>query len=202
MARRRARSGRFQKSFARIFLVALLGLIGYGAKSMGWLPNGPAALESHTHPTVSGPDGVAVVERVVDGDTLVIRGGERIRLIGVDTPETKHPDKRAQPFGQEAFEFTRRMAEGKQVQIRFDPGESKDRYGRTLAYVYVDGELLNERLIREGLGRAILNYPFSADMKMVFRNAESAARSARRGVWSQPRPAIDLGEQPSSNRAG
>jgi micrococcal nuclease len=143
-----------------------------------------------------------LVERVVDGDTLVIAGGDRVRLIGVDTPETHHPSKPPQPYGQEAFEFTRRMVEGKWVELRYDPGETKDRYGRTLAYVYIDGRFLNETLIQQGLARALTNYPFSSSMKSRFRAAEAQAKSARRGVWSLPQSPFDVTSQPSGKKAG
>src|SRR5207247_736210 len=80
-----------------------------------------------------------VVERVVDGDTLLLQSGERVRLIGVDTPEIKHPKKPVEYFGKEASAFTRRMVEGKRVRLEFDQGNAarghKDRYQRTLAYV-------------------------------------------------------------------
>ena len=76
------------------------------------------------------------VERVVDGDTLVLDGGERVRLIGVDTPETVHPSKPVEAFGKEASAFTRRTAEGRSVRLEYEPRTARtDRYGRTLAYV-------------------------------------------------------------------
>jgi len=78
------------------------------------------------------------VDRVVDGDTIVLSDGKKVRLIGVDTPETKHPNKPVEYFGKEATEFTRRMCEGKQVRLEYDQ-EKIDRYGRTLAYVFVLG---------------------------------------------------------------
>jgi micrococcal nuclease len=157
---------------------------------------------------VAGADGLdsgdhlVLVERVVDGDTLVLAGGDRVRLIGVDTPETHHPTKPVQPFGPEAYEFTRGKVEGKHVQLKFDPGETKDRYGRTLAYVYVEGEFLNELLIRQGLARALTNYPFSSEMKQVFRTAEAQAKAAKRGVWSLPQSPFDVTTKPSTKKAG
>src|SRR4030066_595806 len=77
--------------------------------------------------------------RVIDGDTIVVTIGgqeEKVRLIGVDTPETVHPNKPVEYFGKEASEFTRRMVEGKQVSLEYD-WQRKDKYGRTLAYVYL-----------------------------------------------------------------
>jgi endonuclease YncB( thermonuclease family) len=65
-----------------------------------------------------------VVERVIDGDTLVMEKGERVRLIGVDTPETKHPRKPVEHFGKEAAAFTKRMVEGKRVRLEFDPANA------------------------------------------------------------------------------
>lgn len=128
-----------------------------------------------------------VVERVVDGDTFMIRAPEktRVRLIGVDTPETVKPDHPVEPFGPEAGALTRQWIEGRSVVLEFDR-EKRDKYGRLLAYVWVDGKMLNEELLRQGLGRALLQYNFSAERKEVFRRAEAEARAARRGIWSLP----------------
>ena len=110
-------------------------------------------------------------------------GGTRIRLLGVDTPETKRPDTPIQPFGSEAYEFSRDHVEGRYVRLEFDK-ERHDRYGRVLAYVYRDDWLLNEALIRAGLGRAITNHPYSESMKRRFRAAQRDARRERLGIWS------------------
>jgi micrococcal nuclease len=123
------------------------------------------------------------VERVIDGDTLMLEGHVRVRLIGVDTPETKHPHKPVQPLGPEATEFTRRQVEGRDVTLAFDR-ERRDRYGRVLAYVYVDGKLLNEEIIRAGFSRAQTQYKFERVMALRFQQAEDEAREAGRGIWS------------------
>ncbi len=105
------------------------------------------------------------VQRVVDGDTLVLGTGERVRLIGVNTPETKHPQKPVEAFGKEASEFTKRMVEGKLVRLEFDPlssrrSDGKDRYSQTLAYVFLqDGTHLNAEIIRQGYGFAVSSSP-------------------------------------------
>lgn len=143
------------------------------------------------------PDRTYVVERVIDGDTLLLRGGERVRLLGVDTPETVHPRIPVEPFGPEASRYTERRVEGKTVRLGFDK-ERRDRYGRLLAYVYVEGSLLNEELIREGYSEAQLEYPYSNAMKRLFREAEAEARAANRGVWSVP----ERDEAASRRRAG
>ena len=85
----------------------------------------------------------AVVERVIDGDTIKVRVDDQthtVRLIGADTPETKHPTEAVQLFGQEASAFTTAALEGRPVQLETDrTGETVDRYGRLLRYVYLDG---------------------------------------------------------------
>jgi endonuclease YncB( thermonuclease family) len=126
------------------------------------------------------------VERVVDGDTLVLEGGERVRLLGVDTPETVHPNKPVEHFGKEASAFTRRVAEGQRVRLQGDAiASSHDRYRRRLAYVYLpDGKLLNLEIIRQGYGFAYTRFPFARLEQ--FRAAEREAREQRRGLWAEP----------------
>src|SRR6266540_2534149 len=95
------------------------------------------------------------VQRVVDGDTLLLGTGERVRLLGVNTPETVHPQKAVEAFGKEASAYTKRMVEGKLVRLEFDPvagrrNDGKDRYSRTLAYVFLqDGTHLSAEIIRQ-----------------------------------------------------
>ncbi len=124
------------------------------------------------------------VVRVIDGDTLLLDGRERVRLIGVDTPESVRPDRPQERFGAEASAFTQRMAERKQIWLEYDPQVGrKDDYGRTLAYVYLaDGTLLNREIIRQGFGYAYMHFPFSR--KKEFRAAEREAREQRRGLWT------------------
>ena len=124
---------------------------------------------------------VVRVKRVVDGDTLLLSSGERVRLIGVDTPETKHPQKPVQYFGKEAYHFTKRMAEGKEVHLEFD-WQRRDKYNRLLAYVYLlDGTFLNAEIIKQGYGFAYTRFPFK--YLEEFRRYEREARENRRGLW-------------------
>lgn len=123
------------------------------------------------------------VLRVVDGDTLLLADGHRVRLLGVNTPETRHPARPAEPWGVEATEFTRRFVEGRTLSLRFDR-ERLDRYDRFLAFAYAEGEFLNEELIRAGMSRAETRFPYSEAMKRRFRAAEEEAREAKRGIWS------------------
>ncbi len=125
------------------------------------------------------------VARAVDGDTLLLENGARVRLIGVDTPETVHPDLPPEPGGAAASAFTQQAVGGRSVELTFDR-ERQDRFGRFLAYVWLDGKLLNEELIRQGYGRATLQYNYSPSMKRRFKQAQTAARQERLGIWTQP----------------
>ena len=174
-----------------------LAIVGSAALLAAALLAGPQATEADE------PRELREVARVIDGDTLVLDGGERVRLIGVDTPETVHPNKPVERFGKEASAFTRRQADGKKVRLEYDPGTGrKDRYGRTLAYIYMpDGTLLNLEIIRRGYGHAYTRFPFSRMDE--FRAAEREAREAGRGLWAdapqqqepdlekRPRPPVD-----------
>ena len=79
---------------------------------------------------------IASVKKVVDGDTLLLTNGEYVRLIGVDTPETKHPQKPVEYFGKEAFQFTKGMVEGKEVRLEYDQTR-RDRYNRILGPMFI-----------------------------------------------------------------
>jgi micrococcal nuclease len=128
----------------------------------------------------------AHVARVIDGDTLALDDGERVRLIGVDTPETVHPSKNVQPFGKQATAFTRGLVLGKRVRLDYDPANAhdghKDKYRRTLAYVFLpDGSLLNAEIIRQGYGFAYTRFPFQRLDE--FRRYEREAWEESRGLW-------------------
>lgn len=126
-------------------------------------------------------EGFYICTRVVDGDTIVLDGKEKVRLIGVDTPETVHPSKPVEYFGKEASAFTKRVVEGKRVRLEYD-WERIDKYGRTLAYVYLeDGTFVNLEIVRQGYGHAYTKYPFK--YMEEFRQAERQARENNRGLW-------------------
>lgn len=127
----------------------------------------------------------AKVVRVVDGDTIKvdINGEEAtVRMILVDTPETKHPDKPVQPFGQEATDFAVETLEGEDVALELDVSE-RDRYGRILAYVWIGDKMFNEMLLERGLARVAV---FPPDIKYVdqFREIQSKAQEEEIGIWS------------------
>ncbi len=141
-------------------------------------------LEQLTNPVRRGQ-----VIRVIDGDTIKVDVDgihEKVRLIGIDTPETKDPRKPVQYFGLEAAQYTDRHLRNKTVRLEFDQNNAhighRGRYGRLLAYVYVGGELFNLQIIRDGYAHAYTKYPFS--MMEEFRQAEREAQRAERGLWS------------------
>ncbi|MDI3517663.1 MAG: hypothetical protein PWP37_1575 [Thermotogota bacterium] len=135
----------------------------------------------------------ATVQYVVDGDTIEVELGnthERVRLIGVDTPETVHPEKPVEYFGEEASKFTSSLLKkGSEVLLTFD-FERRDNYGRLLAYVWlnVDNQwiLLNVTLILNGYGRAYTYFPFREDYMSIFTEAEEYASNHGLGMWKHP----------------
>lgn len=132
----------------------------------------------------------AVVVRHVDGDTVYVsiprppRGVKRyesVRFIGVDTPETVHPQKIVERFGKESSEFTRGYLLNQPVLLAFD-WQLRDRYDRLLAYIYlVDGSCFNATLVREGYAHAYTRFPFQ--FLDQFRVLEREAREQGRGLW-------------------
>jgi micrococcal nuclease len=131
-------------------------------------------------------DATVTVSRVVDGDTIevspTVNGNGEVRLIGMDTPETKDPSEEVEPLGPEASAFATDALTGKSVGLEFDV-ERKDQYGRLLAYVYLGGKMFNEVLIEEGLAQA---YPYEPNTRYGgrFAAAQEEARAAGIGIWS------------------
>jgi micrococcal nuclease len=128
------------------------------------------------------------VTRVVDGDTIWVRaGGQRVkvRLIGMDTPETVAPNEPVACFGPEASARAEQLLSGTDVYLELDPSQGElDRYGRTLAYVWMpDGVMFNELMIREGFA---VEYTYDDPYRYQarFRAAEDAARAEGLGLWS------------------
>ena len=123
---------------------------------------------------------------VVDGDTIeVARGAETdtVRLLGIDTPETHHPTKPVECFGPEAASYTDQQLLGRSVQLEADI-EERDRYGRRLAYVVVDGERFNDELLRRGYARLLVIEPNHTHARTMLR-AELDAKRAGRGLWGE-----------------
>jgi endonuclease YncB( thermonuclease family) len=128
----------------------------------------------------------AKVISVTDGDTFKVKFGDgsvdKVRLLLIDTPETKRANTPVQPFGPEASDYLTELLTGQKVKLETDVSE-RDQYGRILAYVYLGEEMVNEMLIAEGLARVAVYLP---DVKYVdqFRVIETKAKSAKLGIWS------------------
>ena len=150
------------------------------------------------------PGGIdVVVRRVVDGDTLEVSGGERIRLIGVDTPETKAPGRPVGCFGREASRFTASLlTPGTPVRMVGD-AEQRDRYGRLLAYVYrrSDGLFVNAELLRRGFAQ-LLTIPPNVAHTDEFVALARQAREGSQGLWSACPLLPDGRVAPASSRPG
>jgi len=121
------------------------------------------------------------VAKVIDGDTFVLDSGESVRLIGVDTPESVHPEVPVQRFSHEATEFARRLLEGFEVRLEIGT-PARDAYDRLLAYVTVDSTLVNEEIIRRGYGYAMTRFPHPR--MDAFIQAEREARARQAGLWN------------------
>lgn len=175
---------RYRRSYWRevavVVGVVLLALFRWWSGDWSEAPNGNGPRG------VGLPPGLYRVERVVDGDTLLIDGHRRVRLQGVDSPETVKPDSPIEPWGPEASNFTKSFVQEAGGQIRFEvDGESVDQHGRFLGFAWSGDRLLNEELVRAGLARATLGYDFSPRKKERLRKAQQEAKRAQRGIWSE-----------------
>jgi micrococcal nuclease len=149
--------------------VALLGSAGWG-----WWSGGRVAERFD-----------AMVVHVVDGDTIVVEVADRtetVRILGADTPETVDRRKPVQCYGPEASAHTKaRLAPGTRVSLETD-AEARDKYGRLLAYVYVDGARYDDELLRLGFARLLIIPPNGVHARAMLK-AELDARAAGRGLW-------------------
>ena len=128
------------------------------------------------------PECEARVTYVFDGDTVEISTGERVRYIGVDTPEIKHQNQKAQCFGGEAAGKNKELVFGKEVRLKKDVSD-KDKYGRLLRYVYLGDLFVNDYLSRYGFAYA---WAFPPDVKFSqeLNDAQDEAHTNQRGLWA------------------
>ena len=124
-----------------------------------------------------------MVQRVIDGDTIELATGEKVRYIGINTPEIHHPRKPVEYFGKEAMEFNRKLVTSKKVHLEFD-AQKRDKYSRLLAYVYLpDGTFVNAELVKEGYAQ-VATYPPNVKHQKLFKKLQQEARKAKRGLWA------------------
>lgn len=169
-----------------LILVEQGGFLDANSGDFGVPPKSPEFL-TPANPSTPPVDMFTVV-RIVDGDTIVVSTKgvqEKIRLIGVDTPETVDPRKPVQCFGKEASDFTKGLLLGVQVKLESDDSQSdRDKYGRLLRYVFLsDGTLVNQKIISEGYGH---KYTYRTPYKYQneFKDTEHTARENQKGLWA------------------
>jgi endonuclease YncB( thermonuclease family) len=190
-------SRRKRNSIITSLIIALIAFgFNYYQQSHG--KGTPAALEQ------SQP-GLYSVSHFVDGDTIAVSMNgkdEKVRFIGVDTPETHKPNTPVQCYGPAAAAFTKSTIGGNKVRLEADPLDTdRDRYGRLLRYVYLpDGTLVNEQLIRLGYGFYYPYFPFSK--KAQFAADQQAAITAHKGLWGNCSPTPTDGGGYLSNPQG
>lgn len=175
------------KSFAPWFLAAGFALLFFSTLFAQKSPQVPTQQPSQITPqTEAGSSALqnsatkapkdVLVKRVIDGDTIELEDGTRVRYIGMDTPETD------QCFWDEATEENKKLVEGKKVKLENDV-QKLDKYGRTLAYVFVDGIFVNEELVRQGFAK-VYTYPPDVKYTDKFVAAQKEAREKKTGLWA------------------
>ena len=125
--------------------------------------------------------------KTIDGDTIkVIYNGkeQNLRYLLIDTPELNHKQQGKQPFAEEATKRNDELLKSGKLEIEFDIGEREDKYGRLLAYVYIDGKSVQQKLVEEGLARVAYIYPPNTKHLDPFKEAEKKAQQAGIGIWS------------------
>lgn len=174
---------RQKKKLAGLIVTLMITLVGYALNQRSAPPEVLGTISP----------GYFRVTEVADGDTISVDMSgktERIRLIGVDTPETHDPRKPVQCFGRAASNFTKQLVSNQPVRLESDEqSQNRDRYDRLLRYVYLpDGRLVQAEIIREGYGFAYTSFPFSKSEE--FRQLEQSARQQNRGLWASCQPEL------------
>lgn len=152
-------------------------------KSEDFKPNSQVSSSSTKVSDSNDNQNLYLVTRVIDGDTFEIASGETIRLIGIDAPETVHPLKDVECFGEQASSFLKNLLENQVISLEKDVSET-DQYGRLLRYVYLDGLFVNEYLVKEGYADAV-SYPPDVKYQETFNAAEKSARENSFGLWTE-----------------
>ncbi|MGO5674836.1 endonuclease YokF [Bacillus subtilis] len=136
------------------------------------------------------------LDRAVDGDTIKVTYNgnvDTVRYLLVDTPETKKPNSCVQPYGEDASKRNKELVNSGKLQLEFDKGDRRDKYGRLLAYVYVDGKSVQETLLKEGLARVAYVYEPNTKYIDQFKKDEQEAKSEKLSIWSKNGYVTDRG---------
>lgn len=165
------------------FIIALLAfayfIFGYYESAP---QQDPPILPSPTPVSASESASLVRVSRVIDGDTIVLETGERVRYIGIDTPETVDPRRPAGCMGKEAAEKNREFVDQKEVRLEKDISET-DSFGRLLRYVWIGDTMVNELLVRQGFA-AVSTFPPDIAYQDRFVRAQQEAQEEGIGLWS------------------
>ncbi|MBU8716657.1 endonuclease YokF [Bacillus subtilis] len=136
------------------------------------------------------------LDRAVDGDTIKVSYNgnvDTVRYLLIDTPETKKPNSCVQPYGEDASKRNKELVNSGKLQLEFDKGDRRDKYGRLLAYVYVDGKSVQETLLKEGLARVAYVYEPNTKYIDQFKKDEQEAKSEKLSIWSKNGYVTDRG---------
>lgn len=164
-----------------IFVLGGLSALGYNFSSTKQSAISGGGVATSSGIVIGGEETVRVA-RVIDGDTIELAGGKRVRYIGIDTPEVGDGRTAVECFAREAMEENRRLVEGKTVRLKKDVSET-DQYGRLLRYVYIDDLFVNDHLVRQGFAR-VATFPPDVTHQEQFFVGEREAREQRRGLWN------------------
>lgn len=177
-------------------IIGSIGLLLITYTSQLFLPQpSPESFSQHIATSIAadlcmpdkGATTTAQVVNIVDGDTIDIMFNckkERVRLIGINTPETVDPRRPVQCFGKEASDKTKSLLSGATVRIEIDPTQNeRDKYGRLLAYIFLDNVNINKKLIEDGYAYEY-TYGKAYKYKKEFKAAQTEAREQKRGLWA------------------
>lgn len=136
------------------------------------------------------------LDRAVDGDTIKVSYNgnvDTVRYLFVDTPESKKPNSCVQPYGEDASKRNKELVSSGKLQLEFDKGDRRDKYGRLLAYVYVDGKPVQETLLKERLTRVAYVYEPNTKYIDQFKKDEQEAKTEKLSIWSKNGYVTDRG---------
>ena len=183
----------------RKYIIALVSITSIFLTAVSaWVQRVPEALvpispTPSAGPTIAAisPTGIqgseyAKVVSVVDGDTIKIEGGEVVRYIGINTPETVAPNRPIECFGKESSAKNKELVLGKTVRLEKDIS-NRDKYGRLLRYIWIGETMINEQLVQEGYAQ-VSTYPPDVMYEGRFLSAERNARNGRAGLWGADCP--------------
>lgn len=184
-----------QRQLTALILAIIVVIFAGAAQQFGWFETPVDQLEQNQ-------PGLYKVTRFSDGDTITVDMNgqqETIRMIGVDTPETHHPDLPVQCYGPAASAYTKNLIGTQKVRLEADPtNQNRDRYNRLLRYVYLpDGRLVQAELIKNGYGFSYTQFPFTKTAE--FEALEDDAEANKRGLWGNCTVTIEASGREQTN---